>query len=287
MLDALELPREWLPPVRESTGDRAAPATRQAAARSAWASIGPGPLSVVLGTSGVVFAALPDVRGRPAGARARLLPRRARHLGRDGRDALAAGSLRWFRDALAPGVAFDELDAEAERWPPGAEGAALPPLPPGRAHAARRPRRARRVRRPVPPPRPRRARPRGARGRRVRAARLARAPARARCRSRRAARVSGGGARSRAVAADRRLGARAPARAHGRRGGVGVRRGAARRRREAASSPTPHEAVARCVRMRDRVEPDPAWAAVYDEGYARYRALYPALREVDGATVER
>ena len=34
----------------------------------------------------------------------------------------AAGSLRWLRDALAPGVAYDELIAEAAAWPAGAEG---------------------------------------------------------------------------------------------------------------------------------------------------------------------
>ena len=38
-----------------------------------------------------------------------------------------------------------------------------------------------------------------------------------------------------------------------------------------------HEAVARCVRPQDRVEPDPAWAAEYAAGYERYRRLYPAL----------
>jgi xylulokinase len=39
-----------------------------------------------------------------------------------------------------------------------------------------------------------------------------------------------------------------------------------------------HEAVGACVRVSERVEPDPAWAAVYEQGYARYRELYPALR---------
>jgi xylulokinase len=38
-----------------------------------------------------------------------------------------------------------------------------------------------------------------------------------------------------------------------------------------------HEAVARCVRVRERIEPDPAWADAYGEGYTRYRRLYPAL----------
>ncbi len=39
-----------------------------------------------------------------------------------------------------------------------------------------------------------------------------------------------------------------------------------------------HEAVAACVRVTERIEPDPAWTAAYADGYARYRALYPALR---------
>jgi xylulokinase len=34
----------------------------------------------------------------------------------------AAGSLRWFRDALAPGVAFDELVTEAAGVAPGSDG---------------------------------------------------------------------------------------------------------------------------------------------------------------------
>ena len=41
-----------------------------------------------------------------------------------------------------------------------------------------------------------------------------------------------------------------------------------------------HEAVEACVRVRETVEPDPAWAAAYREGYARFRELYPALRQL-------
>jgi xylulokinase len=41
-----------------------------------------------------------------------------------------------------------------------------------------------------------------------------------------------------------------------------------------------HEAVAATVRVRDRIEPDPDWQAAYEDGYARYRLLYPALRRV-------
>ena len=37
------------------------------------------------------------------------------------------------------------------------------------------------------------------------------------------------------------------------------------------------EAVARCVRVRDAIEPEPAWVAAYDEGYERFGELYPRL----------
>jgi sugar (pentulose or hexulose) kinase len=42
-----------------------------------------------------------------------------------------------------------------------------------------------------------------------------------------------------------------------------------------------HEAVAACVHVRDTVEPDQEWARVYDEGYSRFRSLYPALRQLE------
>jgi sugar (pentulose or hexulose) kinase len=38
-----------------------------------------------------------------------------------------------------------------------------------------------------------------------------------------------------------------------------------------------HEAVEACVRVREAVEPDPAWQEVYAGGYQRFRDLYPAL----------
>jgi xylulokinase len=44
------------------------------------------------------------------------------------------------------------------------------------------------------------------------------------------------------------------------------------------------EAVAACVRTRDRVDPDPAWTAVYEEGYRGFRAAYPALAALRIAT---
>jgi xylulokinase len=42
-----------------------------------------------------------------------------------------------------------------------------------------------------------------------------------------------------------------------------------------------HEAVAACVRIRDRIEPEPAWADTYAGEYQRFRALYPALRPLE------
>ncbi|HET7744847.1 MAG TPA: FGGY-family carbohydrate kinase, partial [Gaiellaceae bacterium] len=41
------------------------------------------------------------------------------------------------------------------------------------------------------------------------------------------------------------------------------------------------EAVSACVRVRETVEPNAAWASVYEEGYARFRELYPALRRLE------
>ena len=44
------------------------------------------------------------------------------------------------------------------------------------------------------------------------------------------------------------------------------------------------DAVARCVRVRDRIEPDPEWSAAYERGYERYRLLYPTLRPLEDAS---
>jgi len=47
------------------------------------------------------------------------------------------------------------------------------------------------------------------------------------------------------------------------------------------------DAVARCVRVRDRIEPDPEWVGAYAEGYERYRALYPTLRAMNASASAR
>ena len=44
-----------------------------------------------------------------------------------------------------------------------------------------------------------------------------------------------------------------------------------------------HEAVGACVSTRETIEPDPAWAEAYAEGYERFRGLYPAIRPLQVA----
>ena len=41
------------------------------------------------------------------------------------------------------------------------------------------------------------------------------------------------------------------------------------------------EAVARCIRVTGRIEPEPAWVPTYRAGYERYKSLYPALRPLE------
>src|SRR3954469_11243431 len=131
VLDALEVPESWMPrslespevsgrtaagvPVAAGAGDCAAAALGVGVER-------PGPVSIVLGTSGVVFAALPAYRPDPQ-ARVHVFCHAvpgAWHA--MGVMLSAAGSLQWARDTFAPGVPFDQLVAEAEAAPAGAGG---------------------------------------------------------------------------------------------------------------------------------------------------------------------
>src|SRR5215207_797075 len=131
VLDALELDAAWLPRLLESPEVSAAtPAAVPVAAGAGDQAAGalgagvdrPGPLSIALGTSGVVFAALPEYA---ADERARV--HAFCHAVPGGWHAMgvmlsAGGSLRWLRDAVAPGAGFEELVAQAAAWEPGAEG---------------------------------------------------------------------------------------------------------------------------------------------------------------------
>jgi xylulokinase len=273
--DALEIPLEWLPPVHEST--EVGGAGDQQAGALGVGVVEPGPLSVVLGTSGVVFSALEGFRADPQ-ARVHVFC----HAVPGTWEAMgvmlsAAGSLRWLRDAV--GGTYDELVAEAERWPPGTEGLTFLPYLQGE-------------RTPHADP--------GARGafaglslRHDRGA-LARSVLEGVAYGLRdslellrdlgveptVGRVSGGGARSglwlRIVASVLGIPLERTAIEEGAAYGAALLGGVA-----AGTFADAHEAVAACVRVRDAVEPDPEWHRAYEDGYARFTSLYPALRPLE------
>ena len=130
---ALDIDMAWLPRALESpelSGETRADGIPVAAGAGdqAAGALGVGvdhagaPLSVVLGTSGVVFAALPEFAADPE-ARVHSFC----HAVPDAWHAMgvmlsAAGSLRWLRDVVAPGGEFGPLVAEAEAWEHGVEG---------------------------------------------------------------------------------------------------------------------------------------------------------------------
>jgi xylulokinase len=132
VLEELGVDEAWLPrllesaavsgetadgvPVAAGAGDQAAGALGVGVARAG------GPLSVVLGTSGVVFAALEDYAADPEGrvhAFCHALPGAWHGMGVM---LSAAGSLAWLRQTIAPDVPFGTLDAAAAAWEPGVEG---------------------------------------------------------------------------------------------------------------------------------------------------------------------
>jgi xylulokinase len=95
-----------------------------------------------------------------------------------------------------------------------------------------------------------------------------------------ACRVSGGGARSRLwleiVASVLELPRELTAVEEGATYGAALLGGVA-----AGVFPGAVEAVEGCVTVRDRVEPNPDWREAYERGYARFSALYPALRPLE------
>ncbi|MGE5272714.1 MAG: xylulokinase [Verrucomicrobiota bacterium] len=270
----LEIPLDWLPPAYESTAIGGA-GDQQAGALGVGV-VGPGPLSVVLGTSGVVFAALPGYRADPE-ARVHVFC----HAVPDTWEAMgvmlsAAGSLRWLRDVV--GGTYDELAAEAAGWPPGTEGLTFLPYLQGE-------------RTPHADPDARGAFEglslRHDRGALVRAVlegvafglrdslellkALGVEPA--------AGRASGGGARSelwlKIVASVLGMPIERTAVEEGAAYGAALLGGVA-----GGIFADAAEAVGACVRVREAVEPDPEWQRVYDQGYERFRSLYPAIKGV-------
>jgi xylulokinase len=272
MLAALDLPREWLPPAYEST--EIAGAGDQAAGALGAGIDAPGPLSVALGTSGVVFGALPTYLADPE---ARLhtfchsVPGMWHAMGVM---LSAAGSLRWLRDVL--GVEERALVEDAATWSPGAEGLLFLPYLTGE-------------RTPHADPDARGAfvgltvrHDRGALTRAVLEGvayglRDSLELLRALGFEAELGRVSGGGARSELwteiVATVLGIPLERTAVDEGAAFGAALLAGVRSGRFADA-----HEAVAECVRVTGRVEPNESWHAAYAEGYERFRALYPAVR---------
>jgi xylulokinase len=147
MLDALNIPREWLPRCAEShevsaqlslqaareTGLAAGTPIVGGAGDQAASGVGagivrPGLASCTIGTSGVVFAASEQMQIAPGGVLhtfCHALP----HLWHVmGVMLSAGGSLRWYRDTIAGAStsavvpSYDELLAEVDTVPPGAAG---------------------------------------------------------------------------------------------------------------------------------------------------------------------
>ncbi len=277
VLEALEVPEAWLPPVSESTeigaaGDQAAGALGAGIVR-------PGMLSVVLGTSGVVFAVLPEYRADPE---ARLhvfchaVPGSWHAMGVM---LSAAGSLSWIHGIL-DGAGYDQLLEEATAWQPGSEGLLFQPYLAGE-------------RTPHADPDARGAfvglSQRHDRGALTRAVlegvayglRDSLELLRGLGVEAEVGRISGGGARSelwcRIVASvlgiplERTAGAE-----EGAAFGAALLGGVARGVFADAA-----EATAACVHVDDRVEPEPEWVNAYGGGYDRYQELYPALRPLE------
>jgi xylulokinase len=268
----LDIPTTWLPPVRESTetggaGDQQAGAVGVGADR-------PGRLSVVLGTSGVVLAPLDEYRPEPEGRLHVFCHAVPGSWEAMGVMLSAAGSLRWLRDVV--GGDYAELTEEAARWAPGAEGLTFLPYLQGE-------------RTPHADPFARGAfvglsltHDRGALVRSVLEGvayglRDSLELLRGLGVQPEIARASGGGARSelwlRIVASVLGIPIEHTAVDEGAAYGAALLGGVA-----GGVFADVREAVDACVRVREVVEPDPAWQRVYDEGYPRFRALYPALR---------
>jgi len=141
VLSALDIPRAWMPKTFEGTEftgyvtNEAASLTGlkvgtpvaagggdQAAGAVGVGAVEPGVVALTVGTSGVVFATTPSALIEPDGrlhAFCHAVPGMWHFMGVM---LSAAGSLQWYRDALAPDMSFDDLLKEAELIPAGSEG---------------------------------------------------------------------------------------------------------------------------------------------------------------------
>jgi xylulokinase len=266
--DALEVPLEWLPSAHESPD--VATAGDQAAGALGVGVAAPGVLSIALGTSGVVFAVLPRYEVDPRlHIFCHAVPGTWHAMGVM---LSAAGSLAWFRDVVDTGYAA--LDEEAARWEPGAEGLLFAPYLAGE-------------RTPHVDPEARGAftglsfrHDQGALARSVMegvafglrdSLELLHTLGVEASRGR----ISGGGARSdlwvRIVASALRLPIERTQLEEGAAYGAAILAGV-----KAGVFADVADAVERCVRVRETIEPE--WD--YEDTYARFRSLYPTLKEL-------
>jgi xylulokinase len=264
----LEVPLDWLPSAHEST--EVATAGDQAAGALGVGITAPGTLSIVLGTSGVVFAVLPRYEvDQRLHVFCHAVPGTWHAMGVM---LSAAGSLAWLRAIV--GADYGTLDAEAARWGPGVEGLLFAPYLAGE-------------RTPHVDPDARGAFT-GLSVRHDRGA-LARAVMEGVAFGLRdslellrnlgveasVGRISGGGARSdlwvRVVASALRLPIERLQLEEGAAFGAALLAGV-----RAGVFADAGDAVERCVRVRETVEPE--WD--YEDAYARFRSLYPTMKEL-------
>jgi xylulokinase len=288
VLTALKLDPAWLPAALESpelsgqttkTGTPVAAGAGDQAAGAVGVGVDHrGPVSVAVGTSGVVFATL-DAFAADDQARIHAFC----HAVPDKWHAMgvmlsAAGSLAWLRNATDPDTPFDTLLKEADQWPPGAEGLIFLPYLAGE-------------RTPHADPDARGAfvglslrHDRGALTRAVLEGvafalkdsldlteELGGTP--------KTGRISGGGARSalwtQIIASVLQIPLEPVAVDEGAAFGAAILGGVA-----AGVWPDVHTAVQATVKPRAQIEPVPDWIEPYREQRDRFRALYPALKAV-------
>jgi len=298
VLGALDVDPGWLPPTHEGTAvtgemtAEAADATGlaegtpvvagggdQSAAAVGTGAVEEGVVSISLGTSGVVFAATGRPTIEPEGRLHAFCHAAPGTWHLMGVMLSAAGSLRWYRDTLAPETDFDDLLAPASEVVPGSDGLFFLPYLTGE-------------RTPHPDPQARggfigltarheqphltRAVLEGvAFGLRDNFA-LMQETSLARVDE---ARITGGGTQSalwRQIIADV-LGVELAtvANPEGAAYGAALLAGVG-----AGRWPSVQAACTETVAVTERTAPRPEPAAVYDEGYQAYRRLYPALRPI-------
>jgi xylulokinase len=141
VLDALDIPMDWMPKVHEGTevtgviSAEAATVTGlkpgtpvvggggdQAAGAVGMGAVMPEVIGVTVGTSGVVFAPLADYAYESEGRLHAFCHAVPGHWHFMGVMLAAAGSLQWYRDTFAADTDFGDLVAEAGTVPAGSDG---------------------------------------------------------------------------------------------------------------------------------------------------------------------